>query len=239
MENEVLFAVENNIAVITLNRPERRNSINKNLLVGLYNGLEEVSGNKDIKAAVITGNGKSFCSGIDLSVIGKENIFDPRGDGKDLPDLFAVCKKPVIGAVNGHAITGGFEIALNCDFLIASENAMFADTHARVGIHPGWGMTQLLQQAVGQRMAMQMSMTCQFMDAQTALRTGLVNEVVAHDELMPRAIQLAGFICEGREDMLMTVKELIEYRNNATLEEAYKNERTGFRAFVKKNIPSL
>jgi len=239
MENEVLFNVENNIAVITLNRPERRNSINKNLLIGLYNSLEKVADDKEIKAAVITGNGKSFCSGIDLSVIGKENIFDPRGDGKDLPDLFASCKKPVIGAVNGHAITGGFEIALNCDFLIASENAMFADTHSRVGIHPGWGMTQLLQQAVGQRMAMQMSMTCQFMDAQTALRTGLVNEVVVHEELMPRAIQLAGFICEGRSDMLMTVKDLIEYRNNATLEEAFKNERSGFRNFVKKNIPSL
>jgi enoyl-CoA hydratase len=239
MESEVLFNIENNIAVITLNRPERRNSINKNLLTGLYNALEETADNKDIKAAVITGNGKSFCSGIDLSVIGKENIFDPRGDGKDLPDFFASCKKPVIGAVNGHAITGGFEIALNCDFLIASENAMFADTHARVGIHPGWGMTQLLQQAVGQRMAMQMSMTCQFIDAQTALRAGLVNEVVPHAELMARAMQLAGFICEGKYDMLMTVKELIEFRNNATLEEAYKNERAGFMKFVKKNIPSL
>lgn len=239
MENEVLFSVENGVAIITLNRPERRNSINRNLLVGLYNSLDEVSNNKDIKAAVITGNGKSFCSGIDLSVIGKENIFDPRGDGKDLPDLFASCRKPVIGAVNGHAITGGFEIALNCDFLIASENAMFADTHGRVGIHPGWGMTQLLQQAVGQRMAMQMSMTCQFIDAQTALRAGLVNEVVPHDELMPRVMQLAGFICEGKFDMLMTVKELIEFRNNATLEEAYRNERAGFMNFVKKNIPGL
>ncbi len=239
MENEVLFSVENGIAVITLNRPERRNSINKNLLIGLYNSLEEVANNNDIKAAVITGNGKSFCSGIDLSVIGKENIFDPRGDGKDLPDFFGLCKKPVIGAVNGHAITGGFEIALNCDFLIASENAMFADTHGRVGIHPGWGMTQLLQQAVGQRMAMQMSMTCQFIDAQTALRAGLVNEVVPHEELMPRVMQLAGFICEGKFDMLMTVKELIEFRNNATLEEAYRNERAGFMNFVKKNIPGL
>jgi len=239
MENEVLFSVENNVAVITLNRPERRNSINKNLLVGLYNALEETAGNNDIKAAVITGNGKSFCSGIDLSVIGKENIFDPRGDGKDLPDFFAACKKPVIGAVNGHAITGGFEIALNCDFLIASENAMFADTHARVGIHPGWGMTQLLQAAVGQRMAMQMSMTCQFIDAQTALRAGLVNEVVPHDELIPRVMQLAGFICEGKYDMLMTVKELIEFRNNSTQDEAYRNERSGFMSFVKKNIPGL
>lgn len=238
MENEVLFKVENNIAVITLNRPERRNSINKNLLVGLYNSLEEVANNSDIKTAVITGNGKSFCSGIDLSVIGKENIFDPRGDGRDMPDLFAACRKPIIGAVNGHAITGGFEIALNCDFLIASENAMFADTHARVGIHPGWGMTQLLQQAVGRRMAMQMSMTCQFIDAQTALRAGLVNEVVPHDDLMTRVMQLAGFICEGRFDMLMTVKELIEYRNNATLEEAFKNERAGFMNFLKKHMPS-
>jgi enoyl-CoA hydratase len=239
MENEVLFSVENGIAVITLNRPERRNSINKNLLIGLYNSLEEVANNDNIKVAVITGNGKSFCSGIDLSVIGKENIFDPRSDGKDLPDFFALCKKPVIGAVNGHAITGGFEIALNCDFLIASENAMFADTHGRVGIHPGWGMTQLLQQAVGQRMAMQMSMTCQFIDAQTALRAGLVNEVVPHDELMPRVMQLAGFICEGKFDMLMTVKELIEFRNNATLEESYSNERAGFMEFVKRNIPGL
>ncbi len=238
MENEVLFSVEKNIAVITLNRPERRNSINKNLLVGLYNGLEEVEKNSDIKAAIITGNGKSFCSGIDLSVIGKENIFDPRGDGRDMPDLFNACRKPVIGAINGHAITGGFEIALNCDFLIASENAKFADTHGRVGIHPGWGMTQLLQQAVGRRMAMQMSMTCQFIDAQTALRVGLVNEVVPHDELMNRAMQIAGFICEGNFDMLMTVKELIEFRNNATFEEAYQNERAGFRGFLKKVMPA-
>lgn len=239
MENEVLFSADNGIAVVTLNRPERRNSINRNLLVGLYNALEEIDSNGEIRAAVITGNGKSFCSGIDLSVIGKENIFNPRGDGKDLPDLFAACTKPVIGAINGHAITGGFEIALNCDFLIASENAMFADTHARVGIHPGWGMTQLLQQAVGQRMAKQMSLTCQFVDAHTALRIGLVNEVVPHDGLMPRAMQLAAFICEGRPDMLTTVKKLIEYRNSSTLEAAYDNERDGFRKFVERSMPKI
>jgi enoyl-CoA hydratase len=238
MVDEVLFKVENNIAIITLNRPERRNSINRNLLIGLYDSLEEVANNNDIKVAVITGNGKSFCSGIDLTVIGKEDLFNPRGDGKDMPDLFELCKKPIIGAVNGHAITGGFEIALNCDFLIASENALFADTHGRVGIHPGWGMTQLLQQAVGRKMAMQISMTCQFVDAQTALRIGLVNEVVPHDELMPRVLQIAGFICEGKFDMLMTVKELIEYRDKATFKESYENEKRGFKEFVKKNIPN-
>ncbi|MCL1865276.1 MAG: enoyl-CoA hydratase [Spirochaetes bacterium] len=237
MVEEVLFKIENNVAIITLNRPEKRNSINRNLLIGLYNSLEEVANNNDIKTAIITGNGKSFCSGIDLSVIGKEDLFNPRGDGKDMPEMFALCKKPVIGAINGHAITGGFEIALNCDFLIASENAMFADTHGRVGIHPGWGMTQLLQQAVGRKMAMQMSMTCQFVDAQTAFRIGLVNEVVPHDELLPRVLQIAGFICEGKFDMLMTVKELIEYRDKATFEESFENEKRGFKEFVKKNIP--
>lgn len=233
MDNEVLFSVENSIGVITLNRPERRNSINQNLLKGLFGALEEVAGNKDIKAAVITGNGKSFCSGVDLAVAGKENLGDPRGDGRDFSEFFNLCGKPIIGAVNGHAITGGFEIALNCDFLIASENAMFADSHGRVGIHPGWGMTQLLQQAVGQRMAMQMSMTCQFIDAQTALRIGLVNEVVPHDKLMPRVMEVAGFICEGKSDMLMTVKKLIRYRNNSTLEGALQHERDEFKKFYK------
>jgi enoyl-CoA hydratase len=169
-------------------------------------------------------------------VIGKEDLFNPRGDGKDMPEMFKLCKKPVIGAINGHAITGGCEIALNCDFLIGSENAMFADTHGRVGIHPGWGMTQLLQHAVGRKMAMQISMTCQFVDAKEALRIGLVNEVVPHDELMPRVMQIAGFICEGKFDMLMTVKELIEYRDNATFKESCENEIRGFKEFVKKHI---
>jgi len=128
MGNPVLMEIENEIAVITLNRPEKRNAINSELLIYFYNYLEEISNNDAIKAAILTGNGKSFCAGLDLSVIESENLFDPRNDGKDLPDLFENCKKPIIGAINGHAITGGFEIALNCDFLIASENASFAQS---------------------------------------------------------------------------------------------------------------
>jgi len=235
MEKEVLLSVDKGIALITLNRPERRNSINQNLLIGLFNALEEVSDNKEIKVAIITGSGKSFCSGVDLAIAGKENLADPRGDGMHFVDIFSSCKKPVIGAINGHTITGGFEIALNCDFLIASENAMFADSHGRVGIHPGWGMTQMLQQVVGQRMAMQMSMTCQFVDAQTALRIGLVNEVVPHDNLIPRVMEIAQFICDGKSDMLMRVKELIKYRNNSTYEGALLNERKRFFEYYKHN----
>jgi len=237
MEKAVLFDVQEGTAVITLNRPERRNSINRELLSGLYDSIDEVSRNDEIRVAIITGNGKSFCSGIDLSVIGKENLFDIRGNGIDLPDVFDACRKPIIGAINGHAITGGFEIALNCDFLIASENAKFADTHAKVGIHPGWGMTQLLQQAVGKRMALQMSTTCQFIDAGQALKYGLVNEVVPHDDLMKRCLEIAGQICENRYDMVLTVMDLIKYRDTASMGQGLAHERERFRRFVKKNMP--
>lgn len=236
MAKAVLLEIENGIALITLNRPERHNAINQELLIHLYDHIEEVSANDDAKVAIITGSGKSFCSGVDLAVIGTENLFDPRGDGKDFPDVIRACKKPVIGAINGHAITGGFEIALNCDFLIASERASFADTHANVGIPPGWGMTQLLQQAVGQRMAKQMSFTCRFVSAEEALRCGLVNEVVPHEELLPRAKQIAADICAVNQDVLAVVKDLIEYRNNSTLEESFAHERKGCRAFVMKHL---
>jgi len=237
MENAVIFEVEQNTAIITLNRPERRNSINRALLAGLYDAIDNVAQNPDIRAAIITGNGKSFCSGIDLSVIGKENIFDPRGDGVDLPEIFGRCEKPLIGAVNGHAITGGFEIALNCDFLIGSEQAMFADTHAKVGIHPGWGMTALLQETGGRRMAMQMSMSCQFIDAHTALRCGLLNEVVPSENLVARAKEIASQIAAAGKEMQMTVKRLIEYRKSATLNESYEHEGAEFRKFLKKHMP--
>lgn len=234
MEKTVLFEVEGNVAVITLNRPERHNSICQDLLVNLYDDLDEVTRRDDIKVAIITGNGRSFCSGIDLGVIGKDNLLDPRGDGKDMPDVFAGCSKPIIGAINGNAITGGFELAMHCDFLIASENARFTDSHAKVGIHPGWGMTQLLQRSVGQRMAKQLSFTCKPMNAQDALRCGLVNEVVPAAELLPRAMQIARDICEVNNEIMLQMKALIEKKDEVSFRDAFRLEREGFQAFIKK-----
>ena len=236
MEQPVLFSIENQTAVITLNRPERRNAINQALLTGLYDAIEQVAQEDAIRAAIITGNGKSFCAGIDLDAILTENLFDPRNDGTDLPDIFASCDKPIIGAVNGHAITGGFEIALHCDFLIASENASFADTHARVGIHPGWGMTQLLQQAVGRRRARQMSFSCQFIDARTACEWGLVNEVTAPDGLLARAKEIAAQIGTVNQELLKKIKKLIDTQDTAPLATAFAHERKGFREFVKNQL---
>ena len=236
MEQPVLFSIENQTAVITLNRPERRNAINQALLTGLYDAIEQVAQEDAIRVAIITGNGKSFCSGIDLDAILTESLFDPREDGTDLPDIFAACEKPIIGAVNGHAITGGFEIALNCDFLIASENASFADTHAKVGIHPGWGMTQLLQQAVGRRRARQMSFSCQFIDARTACEWGLVNEVTAPDGLLARAKEIAAQIGTVNQELLKKIKKLIDTQDTAPLATAFAHERKGFREFVKNQL---
>jgi enoyl-CoA hydratase len=235
MDGPVLFSVDDHTATITLNRPERRNAINQALLKSLYDCLDEVASNEGIRAAIITGSGKTFCSGLDLSVLGTDRLFDPRGDGSDLIDILGRCRKPIIGAVNGHAITGGFELALNCDFLIASENASFADTHAKVGIHPGWGMTQLLQEAIGRRRALQMSLTCQFISAEKAHQWGLVNEVVPPDMLMPRARQIASAVGAVNQDMLHTVKSLIEFRSGSTLIQALARERDGFIDFLKRS----
>ncbi len=234
MEKSVLFDVKDNVALITLNRPARHNAICQDLLVNLYDYLDHVTDNSDIKVAVITGAGKSFCSGIDLDVIGTDNLFNPRGDGTDFPDVIAACTKPVIGAINGNAITGGLEIALNCDFLIASENARFIDSHAKVGIHPGWGMTQLLQQAVGQRMAKQLSFTCRPLSAEEAFRCGLVNEVLPPEELLPRAMEIARDICAANPDIMPVIKGLIERRNALPHDEAFRAERESFQEFLKK-----
>ncbi len=234
MEPTVLFTVEEGIARITLNRPKRHNAINRALMTELLEAVEKVSHDDEIRVAIITGNGKSFCSGIDLDALKTENTFTARSDAKEIPDIFGECPKPIIGAINGTAITGGFEIALNCDFLIASERATFADTHARVGIHPGWGMTQLLQDRIGQPRAKQMSLSCRFIGAEKALSWGLVNEVVPHEMLMSRVMQIAEDICATLPEMSALVKELIEYRNGTTLSDAFSNERKGFRAYLSK-----
>lgn len=235
MEKPVLFEVQDGVAIVTLNRPERRNALNQDLLVHLYNAIDEVAASPQIRAAILTGKGTSFCSGIDLAAIASENLADPRGDGRGFPEVIGACRKPLIGAVNGHAITGGLEIALNCDFLIASERASFADTHARVGILPGWGMTQLLQQAVGRRMALQMSLTCQFVSAQRALEIGLVNEVVPHERLLPRALEIARHILEAKPEILAAIRDLIKFRDRTTLQEALAEERRRLSAFVKNS----
>src|ERR1700728_235370 len=177
----VLNEVADSIATITLNRPERRNALSGELLTLLIQTLTELDERPDVRVIVLTGADPAFCAGLDLTELGQPDS-PLRGVASDhvVPDL----AKPLIGAINGVAVTGGLELALACDFLVASERARFADTHARVCIHPVWGLTVALPEAVGFRRAREMSATGNFVDAQTALSWGLVNHVVPHADLL-------------------------------------------------------
>jgi enoyl-CoA hydratase len=195
----VLVEVADQVATVTLNRPDARNALNRELRKALPTALRELDQRDDVAAIVLTGADPAFCAGLDLKELaGGGSALQETGaaGGTDRHQRgpFPQMATPVIGAVNGVAITGGFELALACDYLVASERARFADTHARVGIMPGWGLTVLLPEAIGIRRAKEMSTTGNFLDAQTALGWGLVNHVVPHDELLPFAQKLAADI---------------------------------------------
>jgi enoyl-CoA hydratase len=197
MSDVVLYEVSERIATITLNRPEARNALSSEVLRALPERMLQADADPDVDVVVLTGTDPAFCAGLDLKELGSTggNLGATGADGR--PNAtgargpFPTMTKPVIGAVNGVAITGGFELALNCDFLVASERAKFGDTHTRVGVMPGWGLTVLLPQAIGVRRAREMSFTGNFMLADEALQFGLVNHVVAHDDLLPFTRQLA------------------------------------------------
>src|SRR5262249_34589929 len=163
------------------------NALNSALRRAFCSALSELAADGGLRAIVITGADPAFCAGLDLNELGSSSD-ELSGDAAGPLGSSPI---PVIAAVNGVTVTGGLEIALACDFRVASERARFADTHARVGVTPGWGLTARLPQAVGQSWARQMSFTGDYVDAQLALRIGLVNEVVPHDELLARCTELA------------------------------------------------
>jgi enoyl-CoA hydratase len=221
-DDVVLLEVDGPVATVTLNRPDARNALNKELRKAIYRTMRDLEADAEVRAIVLTGADPAFCAGLDLKELGsgRETLADSDatgstgGDGdpgRDRPGPMPRMTKPVIGAVNGVAITGGFELALACDYLVASERARFADTHARVGIMPGWGLTVLLPEAVGYRRARELSTTGNFLDAPTALTWGLVNHVVPHEELVPFAQKLAADVATVPEpavrQMLATYEE--------------------------------
>jgi enoyl-CoA hydratase len=199
----LLLDVDEGVATMTLNRPEVRNAFNSALGVALARAVGDCEARDDVDVMILTGADPAFCAGADLTEVAAgrdpaELLTDPDDPyqrdevGKfEFRGPFPPRTKLLIGAINGPAVTGGFELALNCDLLVASERARFADTHARVGIMPGWGLTVLLVEAVGVRRARELSATGNFCSAEQALTWGLVNHVVAHDELLPFTRELA------------------------------------------------
>jgi enoyl-CoA hydratase len=184
-------------ALVTLNRPEARNALSAELVDALDDAITDLDQRDDVSVIILTGADPAFCAGFDLRNLSTElrSVQQKRMGGavKHL-GMLPEHQTPVIGAVNGPAVTGGLELALACDFLIASDRARFADTHARVGAMPGGGLTIRLPQVIGINRARQMSFTGDFVGAEQALEWGLVNEVVPHEELLPRARALAAAI---------------------------------------------
>ncbi|WP_409329999.1 enoyl-CoA hydratase [Trujillonella humicola] len=185
------------VRVLTLLRPEARNALSGELISALYRALREVDADEGVRAAVLTGSYPAFCAGVDLKEAARDGAaYFARFDTENCIGQAALVRKPLVGAVNGAAFTGGLELALGCDFLVASERAVFADTHVRVGVLPGGGMTVRLPARVGPAAARRMSMTGEVVDVARAERLGLVTEVVPHAELLDRAVALASAAAE-------------------------------------------
>src|SRR6476469_4217975 len=189
------------VRTLTLNRPQSRNALSSALRTQFFQSLRDAEADDGVDVVIFTGADPVFCAGLDLKEL---------GDTTALPDIspkWPAMTKPVIGAINGAAVTGGLELALYCDILIASEHAKFADTHARVGLLPTWGLSVRLPQKVGVGLARRMSMTGDYLSAPDALRAGLVTEVVAHDELLPSARRVATSIVGNNQ---RAVRALLE-----------------------------
>ena len=221
------------VRTITLNRPAARNALSSELIDRLIEALHAAEDDPDVRAVVLTGADPAFCAGLDLREAGatglpSASVTDPKASPWWV--LYGM-NTPVIGAVNGPAVTGGLELALQCTFLVASERAVFGDTHARVGVHPGGGLSGLLPQAVGLRRAREMSLTGNFVDAAEAHRLGLVNHVVPHPELVPTALRLAGDIASADPRTATALNDT--YREVAALPlgEGLALERERFRTW--------
>ncbi len=202
------------VALIELQRPEARNAINAALAAAI---CETVTACQDAGAIVITGADPAFCAGLDLRTLGVDALID-------LPPFVATVAAssvPVIAAVNGPAVTGGFELALAADFIVASERSAFADTHLRVGVYPGPVLVDLPRR-VGPAWAREMSLTGNFVDAATALRIGIANHLVPHQELLPFALELASAIAEQDRAMVATMRRDWDASYGTPLEEARK-----------------
>jgi enoyl-CoA hydratase len=223
----LLVEVSERIATVTMNRPGARNALNRALRRALRDAFRQLDADDGVDVIILTGADPAFCAGLDLKELGAstEAAADAVGQGplaerSPLPPT----GKLVIGAVNGVAITGGFEVALRCDVLVASERARFADTHARVGIMPDWGLTVLLPQAIGVRRARELSATGNFLDAATAERWGLVNHVVPHDELLPFTRRLAADVVSNDQRAVRRVLQTYAEGMLLPMGEAWKLE---------------
>lgn len=253
MENEVLYAVENNVATITMNRPKSLNSMNDGLINGLHDAITKAAADSEVRAIVLTGNGKAFCAGGDLSYL---NSIESSADKKafiakvgDVAKRLTTIEKPVIAYVNGVAAGAGVNLMLACDLVYASAKARFAESFSKVGLIPDCGGLYFLPKAVGVLKAKELMFTADLIDAHTAEKLGMLNAVYEDEVLHDKVYEMAARLAASAPLSISLIKK---YLNNTalTLDEVLTIEETtqallmgtddckeGIAAFYEKRNP--
>ena len=230
MYSTILTQLENGILTVTINRPEKLNALNKNVLSDMDKVLDEIYTDPAIKSAIITGAGpKAFVAGADISEfngLSKEEAMAMAKRGQDINFKIENCKKPIVAAVNGFALGGGCELAMACHFRLCSENAKFGQPEVNLGLIPGYGGTQRLTQLVGKGKSMELQMTANLVGAAEALQLGLVNHVTVAENLMEKTREILLII---QSKAPIAVGKVIECVNVAVVSDsAYTNGKSGY-----------
>lgn len=233
----VIFEKIENIAIITLNRPEALNALNQTLMTELGQALEIIENDNEIGATIITGSNKAFAAGADIKEMADFTFADAYGQDFITKNWEAASKarKPIIAAVAGFALGGGCELAMMCDFIIAADNAKFGQPEIKLGVIPGAGGTQRLVHAIGKSKAMEMILTGRMMDAIEAERAGLVARIVPLDELLNDAKQTAQIIASMGRLSVLAGKEAVNQAFESGLSEGLRFERRIFHALFATN----
>jgi enoyl-CoA hydratase len=241
MSDSVLLIDKNEgIATLTLNRPESMNALSRTLRLELVQAFRELGNDTETGVVILTGSGRAFSAGLDLkelSATGMDAQDSVVGGPTDIVRAMEAFDRPIIGAINGFAITGGFEVALACDILVASPAARFADTHARVGVMPGWGLSQKLSRAIGVYRAKELSLTGNYLSAEQAAAWGLVNRVVAPEELLSTCRALAKDILSCDQSMVRNLKRVIDQGYAASLGEGLQIEHEAWAEHARSVTP--
>ena len=228
----IIFEILENVGVIKFIRPESLNALSSNLINELADALKKLEANEKIGAIVITGSDKVFAAGADIREMQPKDWPQTFSDDfiTDGWEQVAKCRKPVIAAVAGFALGGGCEIAMMCDFILASESAKFGQPEIKIGVWPGAGGSQRLTRLIGKSKSMEMCLTGRVMGAEEAERAGLVSRIVTDKELIEEAIATAKQIASMSRPATMMVKDIINRAYETTLSEGVRYERRMFQA---------
>ena len=241
----ILLNIEEGIATITLNRPDKLNAYIVAMGEDVVNAFDQLRDNEEVKVIILTGAGRGFCAGVDLEHLKAEFAGEITSNPdlpklgeerfiRELPAMLATYPKPIIVAINGHAIGVGITMALPCDIRIAAEGSKIGLTFAKMGIMPGLGSTQLLQRVVGPAKAKELLLTAKIILAEEAAEIGLVNKVVPGEQLMEEALTMARQIAECKPATIAAIKGCLHYAATSTLEEAMVKEQEASAALRKK-----